>query len=112
MDENSLKPIVKPLDRQVGGNHYKGFVIQPVEFIEKNNLGFLVGCIIKRVCRYKDKNGREDLEKAIHELELLIEIEDAKEQEFEAKRVEAQKLHREGLGYFEVPATNHTRQET
>ena len=63
------------LDVQVGGSHYKGFVVQPVEFITRNKLGFLEGCIIKRVCRYKDKNGKEDLEKAIHELQMLIEFE-------------------------------------
>jgi len=62
------------LGKQVAGTHYKNLVIQPVEFITKNNLGFLEGCVIKRVCRYKNKNGIEDLQKAIHELELLIEL--------------------------------------
>ena len=63
------------LDTQVGGDHYKDCAIQPVEFITKNNLSFLEGCVIKRVCRYKAKNGKEDLLKAIHELQLLIELE-------------------------------------
>lgn len=63
-----------PLERQIAGSHYKNLVIQPVEFITKNNIGFLEGCVIKRVCRYKNKNGIEDLQKAIHELELLIEL--------------------------------------
>ena len=62
------------LDIQVGGEHYKKHVIQPVEFITKNKLGFLEGCVIKRICRYEDKNGREDLEKAKHEIDLLIEL--------------------------------------
>lgn len=62
------------LDNQVAGNHYRNLPIQPVEFITKNNLGFLEGCVIKRVCRYKNKNGIEDLQKAIHELQLLIEL--------------------------------------
>ena len=60
---------------QVGGDWYRKMVIQPAEFCTKNNLGFLAGCVVKRVCRYRDKNGREDLEKAIHELQLLIELE-------------------------------------
>lgn len=63
------------LDTQVGGRHYKDMVIQPAEFIHKNDLGFIVGCIIKNVCRYKFKNGREDLLKAKHFLEMLIEAE-------------------------------------
>lgn len=63
------------LDTQVAGSHYKNFPIQPIEFIHANNLGFLEGCIVKRLCRHKAKNGKEDLLKAIHELELLIELE-------------------------------------
>ncbi len=65
---------VKPLDVQIGGGHYKKYTIQPVEFITKNKLGFLEGCVIKRICRYEDKNGREDLEKIKHEIDLLIEL--------------------------------------
>ena len=68
------------LNTQVGGSHYKNMTIQPVEFIEKNNLGFCVGNIIKYVCRYKDKNGIEDLKKARHYIDLLIEIEESKNQ--------------------------------
>lgn len=68
-----------PLDVQVGGGHYKDYVIQPVEFITKNNLGFLEGCVVKRICRFRDKNGREDLEKIKHEIDLLIELEYGKQ---------------------------------
>jgi hypothetical protein len=62
------------LDNQVAGNHYL-MPIQPVEFITKNNLTFLEGCVVKRVCRHRRKNGKEDLLKAIHELQLMIELE-------------------------------------
>ena len=62
------------LDTQIGGEHYKNYAIQPVEFITKNKLGFLEGCVIKRICRYEDKNGLEDLKKAKHEIDLLIEL--------------------------------------
>ena len=65
----------KALGLQVGGDHYKRFKIQPVEFIHENNLGFLEGCIIKRLCRHTSKNGIEDLRKIKHELELLAEFE-------------------------------------
>ena len=64
-----------PLDTQVGGIHYKDFAIQPVEFITKNKLSFLEGCVVKRVCRHRSKNGAEDIRKAIHELELLLQLE-------------------------------------
>lgn len=60
---------------QIGGNHYKSYAIQPAEFIHKNKLGFLEGNIIKYVCRHGAKHGREDLEKARHYLELLLEWE-------------------------------------
>ena len=59
---------------QVGGSHYKKCKIQPIEYIEANKMKFLEGCVTKRVTRH-DKatgKGREDIEKAIHELELLI----------------------------------------
>lgn len=62
------------LDTQIGGEHYKKYAIQPVEFITKNKLGFLEGCVIKRICRYENKNGLEDLKKAKHEIDLLIEL--------------------------------------
>lgn len=64
----------KATDRQVGGDHYK-MAIQPVEFIFKNNLDFLTGNAIKYLCRHRQKNGKEDLEKAKHYIELLIELE-------------------------------------
>lgn len=62
------------LDVQVGGEHYKKYAIQPVEFITKNNLGFLEGSIVKRIARWKDKGGIEDLNKIKHEIDLIIEL--------------------------------------
>lgn len=61
--------------KQVGGSHYKDKAIQPIEYIHANNLGFCAGNVIKYVTRYKDKNGVQDLEKAKHYLEMLIELE-------------------------------------
>lgn len=63
------------LDTQVGGNHYKQFVIQPIEFTVKNKLGFCEGNIIKYISRHKFKNGIEDLKKAKHYIDLLMELE-------------------------------------
>ena len=63
------------LNKQVGGNHYSKLAIQPVEYINKNKLSYLQGNVIKYVTRYKDKNGVEDLQKAKHYIDLLIELE-------------------------------------
>jgi hypothetical protein len=63
------------LDAQEGGDHYKNMAIQPVEFIAANKIQFLDGCVIKRVCRHRAKNGAEDIKKAIHELNLILELE-------------------------------------
>lgn len=60
---------------QIGGDHYCFMAIQPIEFIEANNLGYCVGNVIKYVCRYRRKNGKEDLLKARHYIDLLIEQE-------------------------------------
>jgi len=64
------------LDVQEGeGDHYKRWSIQPITFIHENSLGFARGNIIKYIMRHDTKNGREDLEKAKHYIDLLIELE-------------------------------------
>ncbi|HKX55582.1 MAG TPA: DUF3310 domain-containing protein, partial [Xanthomonadales bacterium] len=64
------------LDKQVGGDHYTNADIQPVQYIEANALSFLEGCVVKRVTRHDRPGGkgRQDIEKAIHELQLLLEL--------------------------------------
>lgn len=62
-------------DKQIDGNHYKQFKIQPTEFIYQNNLPFIEGNVIKYICRHRFKGGRKDIEKAIHYLEMLLEWE-------------------------------------
>ena len=64
---------MKSYKKQVGGSHYKKYKIQPVEFIIKNNIGFVEGNIIKYVLRFKEKGGVQDLLKAKHYIELLID---------------------------------------
>lgn len=61
---------------QVGGDHYKAMPIQPFEYIHKNGIGFAEGSVIKYVSRWRNKNGIEDLRKARHFLDLLIEAEE------------------------------------
>lgn len=63
-------------DEQIGGDHYRTMAIQPVEFIHRNGLGFIEGCVVKYVSRWRAKNGIDDLRKARHFLDLLIEMEE------------------------------------
>ena len=75
-EKNQEEIKMSALDSQVGGSHYKDRKIQPVQYIEANDLKFLEGCVVKRVTRH-DKptgKGRQDIEKAIHELQLLLEL--------------------------------------
>ena len=62
-------------DKQIGGTHYKQLKIQPTEFIHANNIPFIEGNVIKYVIRHKHKNGLQDLIKAKHYIDLLIQFE-------------------------------------
>ena len=64
------------LDTQVGGDHYKTCKIHPVEYIEANALQFLEGNIVKRVTRHDKPTGKgeQDIDKAIHELQLIKQL--------------------------------------
>lgn len=63
------------LKQQVGGNHYKNNAIQPVEYAHANKLDFLQGSVVKYVTRFRDKNGAEDLKKAAHFIQMLLDLE-------------------------------------
>lgn len=65
----------KPLGLQIGGKHYKAMKIQPVEYIHANQIPFIEGSIIKYLSRWRDKGGVQDLQKAKHFIDLLIELE-------------------------------------
>jgi len=73
-DSSQHNDIIKSLQNQ-GGKHYQGFVIQPAEFIIKNKLPFAEGNVIKYTLRHRNKNGAEDIKKAIHYLKMILEIE-------------------------------------
>lgn len=64
-------------ERQVDGTHYKKLAVQPWDFIHGNGIGFLDGCAIKYLSRWRQKGGVADLRKAIHFIEKLIEVEEA-----------------------------------
>ena len=61
--------------KQEGGDHYKNFAIEPLTYCLENRLGFAEGSIVKYVSRYRLKGGKEDLLKALHYLEALMETE-------------------------------------
>ena len=59
--------------KQIGGSHYKDMVIQPADFINKNKLLFSEGNAIKYICRHQSKGKLQDIKKAMHYLEMIIE---------------------------------------
>jgi len=63
------------LDTKIGGTHYKNFAIEPIEFIYKNGIGFCEGNAIKYLVRWREKGGKQDLLKAKHYIDLLLEME-------------------------------------
>lgn len=76
---NNMNPTPTPANtRQVGGDHYASKDIQPWDYITSNNLPFLEGNIVKYITRWRDKGGVQDLHKARHYLDKLLEIEQAK----------------------------------
>ena len=63
----------KTYNKQIGGNHYQKYKIQPSKFVVENKLLFPEGCAIKYIIRHQDKGGKDDLLKAIHFIEMIIE---------------------------------------
>ena len=59
--------------KQIGGSHYKNMKIQPSKFINDNKLLFAEGNAIKYICRHKQKGERQDLEKAKHYIDMILE---------------------------------------
>ena len=70
-----MKRMSKKMDaksRQVDGNHYQ-LPIQPIDFIVKNNIPFREANVIKYIVRHQNKNGKKDIEKAMHYLQMILE---------------------------------------
>jgi hypothetical protein len=65
----------RPSDEQVGGDHYKKYKIQPIEYAYANNMGALEHGVIKYVTRHRDKGKAEDIHKAIHYCKLILQFE-------------------------------------
>ena len=77
---NPVKQDIKTVnDVQHGGNHYKKYGdLQPWDVVLKWNLGYLEGTALKYIARWRDKGGIEDIKKAIHFLQKLVEVEESK----------------------------------
>jgi len=71
----SYVDVASPLSTQIGGDHYIKLAIQPMRYSMENGLDPLQHTIIKYVTRFRDKAGVEDLEKAKHCIDMLIEFE-------------------------------------
>ena len=70
--------------KQIGGNHYKKYKLQPSQFVTENKLLYPEGCVIKFVVRHRDKGGKQDLEKAKHMIDMIIERDYETEEQQEA----------------------------
>jgi hypothetical protein len=73
-----IYPQLPAMSEQIGGSHYKDYRIQPVQFFHDNNVPFIEASVCKYVLRWRNKNGIEDLKKARHYLDMLIEMEERK----------------------------------
>ncbi|AIK67536.1 hypothetical protein SS1_32 [Cronobacter phage vB_CsaP_Ss1] len=73
-NEPAFTPVNSALDIQEGGDHYKKYKIQPIEFVVANNIPVLEANAQKYILRHADKNGMGDLRKARHYLELMAEM--------------------------------------
>ena len=80
-----------PYHKQVGGKHYIKYKIQPSEFVVENKLLYPEGSVIKYILRHQDKGGKQDLEKAIHFIEMIIERDYRDEKEKKESWVEGHK---------------------
>jgi len=74
-DDAIVHDLTKPLSQQIGGEHYRQGDIQPIEYIHANDMDFFSGNVVKYITRWRYKNGLEDLKKAKHYIELLMEQE-------------------------------------
>jgi len=92
---------MKPYDKQIGGSHYQKFKIQPSKFVIENELLYPEGCAIKYIIRHRLKGKKQDLEKAIHFIEMIIERDYSEQKDFleeaEKEKKELEESYRESV---------------
>ena len=77
--------------KQIGGKHYLKYKIQPSKFVVENKLLYPEGNVIKYVLRHQDKGGKQDLEKAKHMIDMIIERDYGNEKEKQETWIEGYK---------------------
>jgi len=82
--------------KQIGGKHYIKYKIQPSKFVVENRLLYPEGCVIKYVIRHQDKGGKQDLEKAKHMIDMIIERDYGEEKEEKESWIEGYKKWKAG----------------
>ena len=82
--------------KQIGGSHYLKFKIQPSKFVIENKLLFPEGNVIKYICRHQYKGGKEDLDKAKHFIDMIIERDYGGEKEKTESWIEGYKKWKAG----------------
>ena len=82
--------------KQIGGNHYKKYKSQPSQFVTENKLLYPEGCVIKYVIRHQDKGGKQDLEKAKHMIDMIIERDYEEEKEKQESWIEGYRKWKTG----------------
>ena len=89
--EQDKGEIMSVWKKQIGGNHYRKYKLQPSRFVTENKLLYPEGCVIKYVVRHQDKGGKEDLEKAKHMIDMIIERDYEEEKEKQETWIEGYK---------------------
>jgi len=82
---------VSVYEKQIGGKHYLKYKIQPSRFVVENKLLYPEGCVIKYILRHQDKGGKQDLLKAKHFIDMIIERDYKDEKEKQETWIEGYK---------------------
>ena len=82
--------------KQIGGNHYRKYKMQPSQFVTENKLLYPEGSVIKYILRHQDKGGKQDLEKAKHMIDMIIERDYKNEKEKQETWIEGYKKWKAG----------------
>ena len=94
--EQDKGEIMSVWKKQIGGNHYRKYKLQPSRFVTENKLLYPEGCVIKYIIRHQDKGGKEDLEKAKHMIDMIIERDYEEEKEKQETWLEVYKKWKAG----------------
>lgn len=76
----------KANDYQIDGSHYKNLKYETWDVITAWELGYLDGSAVKYISRWKNKGGVNDIKKAIHFLQKLVEVEENKQAELRGEK--------------------------